>query len=90
MVDVTWRDVICACEAPVKKSKSSQRLSNAGSPDAMQSKMFVIHYVEKNQKTKKLSCKNIMLEATQGNAEWWIAQIEEKCKEGTYHVTLVL
>ena len=90
MVDVSWRDVVCACEAPVRKSKSSQKHSNTGSPDTAQSKVFVVHYVEKNKKTNKLHCKNVTLETTQGTAEGWIAQIEEKRKEGTAPFSYVL
>ena len=82
VIDVVWRHVICACEAPVKKSRSSQSHSESGSPDSEQSGVFIIHYMAKSQKTHKMRCKNIRLEARQGRAGEWITKIEEKCKEG--------
>ena len=90
VVSVTWRDVVCACEAPIKKSKSSQKHSEAGGPDPTHSKLVVVHYINKNPKTKKLQCKDVLLETRQGTAEGWITQIEEKRKEGTYSIAPVL
>ncbi|KAK7101221.1 ceramide kinase-like isoform X2 [Littorina saxatilis] len=90
VVDVTWRDVVCACEAPVKKSKSLLRQSNAEVPDSSQSNVFVLHYIDRNQKTNKLRCRNVTLEAMQGHADRWITHIEEKRKEGKPERLLVV
>ena len=82
VVDVRWRDVICACEPPTKKSKSLLPGTASESSDAGQGALFVLHYMQRTPDSHKLRCKSITLEAVQGTAERWISQIEEKCKEG--------
>ncbi|KAL8584580.1 hypothetical protein ACOMHN_002310 [Nucella lapillus] len=89
VLEVQWSHVLCASEVPVKKSKSLLNNSDSGASGS-DCCSFVIHYSVKNQKTNKVQCKNITLEARAGNAYEWISHIEEQCKQGKPRKLLVI
>ncbi|XP_076441526.1 ceramide kinase-like protein [Babylonia areolata] len=90
VVDVPWREVVCACEPPVKKSKSiPAKKTEAGDPPSP-SNMFAVHYMIRNAKTQKVQCKSVTLESTPEAVQSWILQIEEKRKEGKPQKLLII
>nr|KAG5705893.1 hypothetical protein BaRGS_030783 [Batillaria attramentaria] len=78
-LQVSWRDVVCACPVPVKTAKST---ANKLAPSESESSPFLIHYIVKNKKTSRCRHEYIQLMTKDDKADSWISKIEHKRKEG--------
>ncbi|KAK7495949.1 hypothetical protein BaRGS_00012939, partial [Batillaria attramentaria] len=86
VLEVSWRDVVCACPAPTKKSWFANSKDHASS----ESRSFIIHFITKDRQSKKCRCDNVQLHTKDDSCDAWISQIEDKKKEGKPQKLLII
>lgn len=91
VLDVSWQDVISATEPPVKKRRyAAKALPEPARLDSRHCKSFVLSYIKRDEKSHKLRCRSITLEAQHEACDNWIMQIEDRRKEGKPQKLLVV